>query len=83
MEGSYVGYVGQDSDILPLVPDYLIQATIPHVQSKISLPPASEISSQRQIRVRALCKSCTQLSENPQSTEYKVKWNDVVDCRRL
>ena len=26
-------YVGQDSDILPLVPDYLIQATIPHVQS--------------------------------------------------
>ena len=26
-------YVGQDSDILPLVPDYLIQTTIPHVKS--------------------------------------------------
>ena len=49
-------YVGQDSDILPLVPDHLIQATTskPHVQSSIPLLLASEISPQRQILVRAL-----------------------------
>ena len=46
-------YVGQDLDILPLVPDHLIQATIPHVQSSY-LSLASEISPQRQILVRAL-----------------------------
>ena len=32
-ERATLEYVGQDSDILPLVPDHLIQATIPHVQS--------------------------------------------------
>ena len=39
----------------------------------IPLPLASKVSPQRQILVRALCKSYTRLSENSQSTEYKVQ----------
>lgn len=45
----------------------------PKGSSSIPLPLASKISSQRQILVRALCKSYTRLSDNSQSTEYKVQ----------
>ena len=42
-------------------------------ESSIPLPLASKISPQRQILVRALCKSYTRLSDNSQSTEYKAQ----------
>ena len=42
-------------------------------ESFIPLPLASKISPQRQILVRALCKSYTRLSDNSQSTEYKAQ----------
>ena len=42
-------------------------------ESPIPLPLASKISPQRQILVRALCKSYTRLSDNSQSTEYKAQ----------
>ena len=42
-------------------------------ESSIPLPLASKVSPQRQILVRALCKSYTRLSDNSQSTEYKAQ----------
>jgi len=42
-------------------------------ESSIPLPLASKISPQRQILVRALCKSYTRVSDNSQSTEYKAQ----------
>ena len=42
-------------------------------ESLIPLPLASKISPQRQILVRALCKSYTRISDNSQSTEYKAQ----------
>jgi len=45
----------------------------PKEPSIIPLPLASKISPQRQILVRALCKSYTRVSDNSQSTEYKAQ----------
>jgi len=81
--------IGNEKDILPLVPAHLIQATIAPSSSPTSTPPpsstkkpkepsiplplASKVSPQRQILVRALCKSYTRLSDSSQSAEYKAQ----------
>ena len=60
-------------------PQKSTSATSPSSSSKkskepfIPLPLASKVSPQRQTLVRALCKSYTRLSDNSQSTEYKVQ----------
>ncbi|KAJ3493706.1 hypothetical protein NLJ89_g10957 [Agrocybe chaxingu] len=90
-EQALIDNVGNEKDILPLVPPSLLEATIPHPsatasrkgkQPQIHLPLATKISPQRQTLVRALCKSYTQLADIAKSsTEYKKqmeRWCDEL-----
>jgi len=93
-EEALITHVGEDKEILPLIPPTLIQASMPvHASStttakkskktvKIPLPLASKVSPQRQKLVRVLCKSFTRLADIAKSsTEYKnqrERWCDEL-----
>lgn len=82
--------VGQEAEVLPLVPQTLLQASMPAPAPtavkkklpKIHLPLATKISPQRQKLVRALCKSYTHLADIAKSSlEYKAqmeRWCDEL-----
>lgn len=69
--------VGQQRDIFPLVPPSLLEKVTPlpptsKSNQAIYLPLATKISPQRQVLVKALCKSYTRLTDVVKSsTEYK------------
>ncbi|KAF9478422.1 hypothetical protein BDN70DRAFT_879947 [Pholiota conissans] len=90
-EQALLDNVGQDAEVLPLVPPTLIQASTPAPaptpskkvkQPKIHLPLATKVSPQRQHLVRALCKSYTHLADVAKSSaEYKAqmeRWCDEL-----
>ncbi|KDR71063.1 hypothetical protein GALMADRAFT_254233 [Galerina marginata CBS 339.88] len=83
-EEALLNNVGEEKEVLPLVPPTLLQASIPQPSSTstkkakkeahIPLPLASKISPQRQKLVRALCKSYIRLADVAKSsTEYKAQ----------
>ncbi len=66
-EEALLNNVGQERDILPLVPSSLLEQIIPS-----HLPLATKVSPQRQVLVKALCKSYTRLADAVKSSaEYK------------
>jgi len=92
-EEAMLEHVGQEKEVLPLVPPTLLQASIPQPsatgstkkapkQPVIPLPLASKISPHRQTLVRALCKSYTRLADVVKSSaEYKAqmeRWCDEL-----
>ncbi|PPQ88888.1 hypothetical protein CVT25_009123 [Psilocybe cyanescens] len=91
-EEAMLSHVGEEKEILPLVPPTLIQASIPQPSPTtvkknkktphIHLPLASKVSPQRQKLVRSLCKSYTHLSDTVKSSaEYKTqmeRWCDEL-----
>jgi DnaJ family protein C protein 3 len=76
-EEALLDNVGQERDILPLVPTSLLEQVTPSLVSKskpttFHLPLATKISPQRQVLVKALCKSYTRLADVVKSSaEYK------------
>ena len=86
-EEAMLEHVGQETDLLPLVPPSLLPAQ-PEPTSKkskktpqIHLPLASKVSPNRQKLVRALCKSYTRVADTSQGTEYRnqmEKWCDEL-----
>ena len=78
-EEALLDNVGQERDILPLVPSNLLEQVTPSPSptskskhTKFHLPLATKISPQRQTLVKALCKSYTRLADAVKSsTEYK------------
>lgn len=77
-EEALLDNVGQERDLLPLVPSNILEQVTPSPSStskskqRIYLPLATKVSPQRQILVKALCKSYTRLADVVKSsTEYK------------
>jgi DnaJ family protein C protein 3 len=77
-EEALLDNVGQERDILPLVPSSLLEQVTPSPSSSKSkqttfhLPLATKVSPQRQVLVKALCKSYTRLADVVKSSaEYK------------
>ncbi|KAF5309268.1 hypothetical protein D9619_012758 [Psilocybe cf. subviscida] len=90
-EEALMEHVGQDTEVLPLVPTALLHAASPSESStstkkrkepKIHLPLATKVSPQRQKLVRALCKSYIHLADVAKSSqEYKTqreRWCDEL-----
>ncbi|KAF8189669.1 hypothetical protein BJ912DRAFT_360841 [Pholiota molesta] len=90
-EQALLDNVGQETEVLPLVPPTLLQASMPAPeptatkkakQPRIHLPLATKVSPQRQKLVRALCKSYTRLADIAKSSaEYKAqmeRWCDEL-----
>lgn len=86
-EEAMLEHVGQEADILPLVPPSLLPAQPEPTSSKsnkvpkIHLPLASKVSPNRQKLVRALCKSYTRVADTSQGTEYRIlmeRWCDEL-----
>jgi len=85
-EEALAEHVGKDGgEVLPLVPSDLLHASMPapsatdvpkksrSKQASITIPHPTKLSPQRQMLVRALCKSYTKISANSASTEYKAQ----------
>jgi len=77
-EEALLDNVGQQRDILPLVPPHLLEqvtsSPTPTSKSKqtIHLPLATKVSPQRQVLVKSLCKSYIRLADAVKSSaEYK------------
>jgi DnaJ family protein C protein 3 len=78
-EEALLDNVGQERGILPLVPPVLLEQVTPSPsptskskQTPVHLPLVTKISPQRQVLVKALCKSYTRLADVVKSsTEYK------------
>jgi len=78
-EEALLNNVGQERDILPLVPSSLLEQVTPlpspsskSKQTTFHLPLATKVSPQRQVLVKALCRSYTRLADAVKSSaEYK------------